>query len=759
MKNIFCYKIRTALFFVVVVFFSLSEISGQTKTGIISGEIRDAATKQPLIGANIIVVNTDIGAASDINGYFVIKNISPGRYVLKVSMLGYEPALFTDLVINPGRNHSANFDLQPSAVELGEVQVTADHFTKPAENPVSFRTISPEEIRRSPGSAEDIFRVMQSMPGVSTAGTKSAQLIVRGGSPDENLTLLDNIEVYNPIHFARTGESMGVISIVNPALIQKVDFMTGGFPSKYGDKMSSVFEMTLKEGNKEALNTDANMNIAGFGLTMDGPIASGSNMIFSVRRGYFDIITSILDKPVAPNYYDAVGKITYDLNKDNRISLVGFYYVDQIRRDGVEKDEPETVTWNRYDKLTRDDYGSAVGINWRSLISPKTFSLVTASFTSNGWITRQGTDLNSALIGEDIREDELGLKSEFNYQYSQFLNFKVGGQFKIINSKNESWTPADTTRDGTIIPATTISYNPESEFKSMFFLQSSFHIIDEMVISSGLRYDHFSLTNENNVSPRISLSYNFYANTTLNFAWGKYYQSPASYEVAPDVRNLLLKSSSARHYIAGIEYRLGYDTKVGVEVYHKELSDLKFDPDSSNLLINSGSGYAQGVELSIQKKFTEGFVGSASYSYSNSKRRDYESTDLYNYEFDRPHILNLIAGMEIGSGWQLGAKFQYASGNPYTPVVDVVKKGDKYFIVNGEKNSERYPDFHKLDIRIDKQFVFDSWSFSVYLDLWNAYNRDNVVSYSSRANSDGTITTTPRYDLGIAPILGFTAKF
>lgn len=754
-----CNTIKYGLLLQFILLLSTLESTAQTKTGIISGEIRDAATKQPLIGANIIIADTDIGAASDINGYYVMKNISPGRYILKVSMLGYEPALFTDLVINPGRNHSINFELQPSAVELGEVQVTADHFTKPVENPVSFRSISPEEIRRSPGSAEDIFRVMQSMPGVATAGTKSAQLIVRGGSPDENLTLIDNIEVYNPIHFARTGESMGVISIVNPALVQKVDFMTGGFPSKYGDKMSSVFEMTLKEGNKEALNTDANMNIAGFGLTMDGPIASSSNMIFSIRRGYFDLITSILDKPVAPNYYDAVGKVTYDLNKDNRISLVGFYYVDQIRRDGVEKDEPTAVSWNRYDKLTRDDYGSAFGINWRSLISTKTFSLVTASFTSNGWYTRQGNDLNDALIGEDIREDELGIKGEINHQYSQKLNFKVGGQFKIINSKNESWTPADTTRDGTIIPANTISYKPDSEFKSMFYIQSSFQIIEPIVLSTGLRYDHFSLTNENNVSPRVSLSYRFYTNTTLNLAWGKYYQTPASYEVSPDVRNLFLKSSSSEHYIAGVEYRLGYDTKLGIEIYHKELSDLKFDPDSSNLLINSGSGYAQGIELALQKKFTEGFVGSASYSYSISKRRDYDFDNLYDFEFDRPHILNLLAGVEIGSGWQIGAKFQYASGNPFTPVVGVIKKGDKYFVIEGAKNSERYPDFHKLDIRIDKQFVFNTWSFSVYLDLWNAYNRDNVVSYSSKANSDGTITTTPRYDLGLAPILGFTAKF
>jgi len=729
----------------------------QSKTGIISGEVRDAVTKQPLPGANIIIEGTSIGAACDENGYYSIKNVIPGKYNLKASMIGYEAYVYTDVTINPNRNHTVNFELHPAALELEEVEVSADYFSKPDENPVSFRTLSPEEIRRSPGSAEDIFRVMQSLPGVATAGAKSAQLIVRGGSPDENLTLLDGIEVYNPIHFARTGESMGVISIVNPALIQKVDFLTGGFPAKYGDKMSSVFDMSLQEGNKEVFNTDANLNIAGFGVTMDGPLTNNTNMIFSLRRGYFDLITSLLNKPVSPNYYDAVGKITYDLNNKNRISLVGFYYLDQIERTGPT--EEENVTWNRYDYLTRDDYGTAIGVNWRSLISEKAFSLVTASYTSNGWNTLQGTDSEPSLMGEDIREDEFSLKSELNYQLSSTINLKAGGQFKVINSSNESWTPEDTLRTGTIIPANTISYQPNPTTKTALFLQSTFKIFDPLIITTGLRYDYFELTKENNFSPRLSLSYNLTDKTTFNLAWGKYYQSPASYQIAPDERNLLLKSSYADHYIAGIEQRLGYDTKASIEIYHKELSNLIVDPDSSNLLINTGSGYAQGVEFSLQKKFTDGFVGSASYSYSTSQRRDYDQTALYDFEYDRPHIINLIFGLEMGAGWQIGAKFQYASGNPYTPVIGVYSKDGNTYLIDGEKNSARYPDYHKLDLRIDKQFVFNNWSFSVYLDLWNVFNRDNVISYSFNAEKDGTVTTTPRYDFGIMPILGFTAKF
>jgi len=744
----------------LIIAFSLTLLAqtlfSQEKTGSISGEVRDAVTQQPLPGANVFVPGTTIGATSDDKGYYVIKNIAPGKYHVKASFIGYESSSNPDVIVIGQRNATISFNLKASSVEMDVVTIQSDYFAKPTENIVSMRTLSPEEIRRSPGSAEDIFRVMQSMPGVATAGGKSAQLIVRGGSPDENLTLLDNIEIYNPIHFARSGESMGIISVVNPALLEKVDFLTGGFPAKYGDKMSSVFDMTLQDGNKELYNTDVNANIAGFGVTMDGPLVEKSSMIFSLRRGFFDILTSLLNKPAAPRYYDAVGKITYDLNPNNRISLVGFYYLDQIDKLGSTK---ESSAMSKYNYLARDDYGSAFGLNWRWLISQHAFALTTVSFTGNGWTTRQGSETNRALRGEDILEKEFVVKSELTYQYSPVLDLKIGGLVKMIDSKNESWTPEDTTRNGVIIPAATISYTPDMTSKAALYMQSSYRIVRPVTISAGLRFDRFALTNENNISPRLALSYRFLESTSLNLAWGKYIQSPASYQISPDPRNLLLKSSTAFHYIAGIEHRLADDTRATVEVYHKVLSNLVVHPDSSNLLLNTGSGYARGIEFSLQKKFTDGFVGSASYSYSVSQRRDNSTQALYDFEFDRPHIINLIAGMEIGEGWQIGAKFQYASGNPYTPVVGVVIKNGSYYVVDGGYNSARYPAYHKLDVRIDKKFHFSSVTLTAYLDLWNVYNRQNILSYSYKVDSDGIITTTPRYDFGVLPIIGLSAQF
>ena len=730
--------------------------AGQNNNGSISGEVRDAVTKQPLIGASVIITGTSFGASCNDQGYYVIKNVTPGKYSLKAMYIGYESSTNADVVVSPNRNKKISFEMNSVNMKMEEIVVESDYFTKQKENVVSTRTISPEEIRRSPGSAEDIFRVMQSMPGVATAGGKSAQLIVRGGSPDENLTLLDNIEIYNPIHFARTGESMGIISIVNPALLEKVNFLTGGFPVKYGDKMSSVFDMRLQDGNSEVFNSDVNLNIGGFGVMMDGPLTTNSSMIFSLRRGFLDILTSMLGKPAAPKYYDAVGKITYDLNSDNRLSFVGFYYIDQIDKNGTTKESSAT---SKYDYLKRDDYGSAFGVNWRSLLSTHSFLMTTVSRTGNGWTTNQGTQTNHSLKGEDILENEWTLKSELTYQYSPLGDLKFGVQGKSIESKNESWTPEDTTRSGDIIPATIITFNPGLTNKTAVYIQTSYQIFEPLSISGGLRYDRFELIHAADLSSSLALSWQFLESTSLNLAWGKFNQSPASYQISTDPRNLDLTYSTAIHYVAGLEHLLSDDTRLTIEAYYKDLKNVVVRPDSSNLLLNSGVGYAKGVEFSLQKKFSNGFVGSASYSYSTSKRKDNSTDPEYYFEYDRPHIINILGGMEIGNGWQIGAKFQYSSGNPYTPVIGVSKKKGVFYLIDGEINSARYPEYHKINVRVDKQFTFTGWSLTAYLDLWNVYNRQNVISYSFKADTTGAIITTPKYDFGITPIIGITAKF
>jgi outer membrane receptor for ferrienterochelin and colicin len=736
----------------------VTPLSAQENTGIISGEVRDAVTKQPLPGANVAVVGIQRGAATDDKGYFTIKSIALGTYQLKISYIGYELAIQEDITVTQWRNTTVHVELTPTQIEMEGATTTVSYFRKPPEHTVSYRTLSPQEMRRSPGSAEDIFRVMQSLPGVATAGGKSAQLIVRGGSPDENLTLLDNIEIYNPIHFARTGESMGIISIVNPSLLKEVNFMTGGFPAKYGDKMSSVLDMTMVDGNKELHNIDINTSVAGLGAMVDGPVFDNGTMVFSARRGFFDLITSLLNRPSSPSYYDAVGKFTYDLNAKNRLSVVGFYYLDQIERDGAYRMKSSADT-GKYNYLTRDDYGTAFGVNWRSLLSPDAFSLTTLSYSGNGWNTLRGTETERDLIGEDILEKSYTLKNEITYHITPHIDIKGGAQVRFIESKHTTWKPADTTRVGQIIPATSVSFLPEVSNKPSAYLQSTWKPWIQLSLTAGVRYDYSSFTKEATFSPRLSATSQLTDQTAFNMAYGIFYQTPASYQIALDPINQQLRSSRATHYILGVEQLLRDDLRGTLEVYYKDLSNVIVGSDTNDILSNNGSGFARGIEFSLQKKFTDGFVGTASYTYSESKRRDADGSAEYIFEFDRPHILNLITGIELGDSWQLGFKFQYASGNPYTPIVGVAQKNNTYYVVDGEYNSARFPAYHKLDVRLDKKFVFSAWTLTAYLDLWNVYNRENILDYSYKVDSNGIITETPRYDFGILPIVGLSAQF
>lgn len=728
----------------------------QKKVGSIEGTVIDCDTYQPLPGVNVIIVNTTMGVATDLSGKFLIMNVPVGMYQVKTSMIGYQPEVKAEIVVSTNRVTMVTFELNQIVLDVEGIVVTAGYFEKDKEKPVSAKTLTPQEISSLPGAVEDAFRVIACMPGVSSMSEKGANLIVRGGSRDENLTLLDNMEIYSPLHFSRPGGSMGGISVINTSLLNRVDFLTGGFPVQYGDKMSSVFEMRLKEGNRTDFNSDLNLNMAGFGVMLDGPIPGDGTMLFAARRGFFDLLTSLIDEPGLPRYWDLVGKATYNLSVNHELSLVGFYYLDQFEQP---PDSTEDNELGRKYAEKSDNYGSAIGLNWRYLFSKHGYMLTTAAFISNGWKSGHGTESNPELIGDDIKGDEVHLKSKLTYKLSDAVEVKGGLFWKTINSDHRIWSIEDTTRTGFVIPAYNVTYYPPLTFKAGSFLQTTLRPFTLLSINVGLRYDYFELTEESKFSPRLGLSYHLTDKTTLNAAYGYYYQTPATYRVALDPTNTALRSSRAVHYIAGIEQLLRPDTKISVEVYQKDLDNVFVDSDTSRVITNAGSGYARGIELYFQKKMSKNLVGSFAYTYSVSKRKDSELLPEYYSDYDQRHNLTLVSGYRLSDNWQIGLKFQYASGCPYTPVVDAVQIDEQWYCVDGEHNSARYPDYHKLDIRIDYDFHFSNWTLTTYLDVWNVYNRRNVFHYYYDVDDNGTIIREASLSFPMFPILGVSAQF
>ena len=300
--------------------------------GKIDGYVYDGSTRSPLAGVNIIVVDTDQGAAVDENGYFIIYDILAGHYSVEASMIGYRPQVKTSVVVEPGKTTQLVFFIEEYAIEMEGIVVRADYFTKVRDAPVSERSFSSEEIQVQPGGMGDISRVVQVMPAVVSTGDQDNEIIVRGGSPNENLFLIDGIEIPYPNHLNQHGEQGGGINILNSLLIREINFMAGAFPARYGDRSSSVMDITLMRGQNNGLGVNIDVSMAGFGMILQGALPGNGSFLGSAHRSYLDFLveTKIMDMDIVPQYNSYLGKIHYPLSAEDEISLVAVYADDYV---------------------------------------------------------------------------------------------------------------------------------------------------------------------------------------------------------------------------------------------------------------------------------------------------------------------------------------------------------------------------------------------------------------------------------------------
>jgi hypothetical protein len=729
-----------------------------TNFGTIEGKVTDSKTGQPVIGANILMIHTGLGTVTDASGAFVIRSVPAGKYGMAVSMMGFEKVVKPDISVESKRATHVDVELVEKAIESKEtVTISGTYFDKTSDAVLSSHTLSSREIRSSPGSAEDVFRILKTIPGVGTTGSRSANLIVRGGDQNENLTLLDNLEIRSPLHFSREDVSMGVISIIDPALIKNVEFLTGGFPAQYGDKLSSVFELKIKEGNQTQFNRDVNVSVGGFSLYLDGPLSNNGNVVFSVRRGIFDLLTRMMDRPVKPRYWDMLGKATFHLGTKHTLSLVGFYYADDAERTQIMADHG--MMGRKYPYSRWDDNGSAVGLNWQYLFSEKGYALTTAEWTANGTQSNIGTLSDQTLNGDDSRFRTLQLKTQITYKASPWLVFKTGGYVKSLPADYKQWRAADTLRNGLVFPGFTRQSELSATGQAGIFVQGLIRPAARLEINSGLRFDRQDVTDESNWSPRLGMSWHLTEKTSLNAAWGLYVQGPSALQLAKDKANVSLKSSQARHVVLGVEHLLTPDSRITFEAYDKSMNDLFVTSDTSNVLTNQGSGYARGLEWTIQKKMSDRFLGSLAYTWSFSRRKDGETLPEYSHAFDRRHNITAVAEYDLFSSWRVGVKVQYASGNPYTPVTGTAQKGGSWVAMDGSKNSARFPDFQSLDLRVDRSFRFSGWTLKTYIEVWNVLNHKNVLDYTYLVDDQGNVSRDSSLDFPIMPMVGLSAQF
>lgn len=401
--------------FLIIILVSIQLLFADIQKGNIGGRIMDKKTQQPVIGANIVVEGTARGAASDMDGHFMINGLRPGSYNLSVHYLGYKTLLKSNVIVNPKKTTIMHIRMEADILQSETVEVTASYFENPKEALVSTRTMDFEEIRRSPGASLDIQRVMQALPAVVSASDQNNEIIIRGGNPGENLFLMDEIEIPNPNHFSQPGTGGGPINMINTMMVREVDFYAAAFPAKYGDKASSVMDISLREGSRERFQAEFDMGMAGAGFLVEGPINSGKgSYVLSARKSYLDLLVSSFGLVAIPRYHNLQGKLTYDLSPKNTLIINGLYGGDGIKIEDEGSGGYSRGAENVDTKGNQYAFGATVRTMW----NPQIYSKTTLSHVHSDWLTnvyRKEAAGKKTYFKNESKVDAITLKTDFGY--------------------------------------------------------------------------------------------------------------------------------------------------------------------------------------------------------------------------------------------------------------------------------------------------------------------------------------------------------
>jgi hypothetical protein len=736
------------------------------QTGAITGKVVNASTMQPIVDANIVVISTSLGAASDLDGNFRIEQIPVGTRSVQATVLGYQPLVITDIVVTPVKPVELYFKMIQAELELDEVTVTAGYFRDAPDKPVSTAVLSSEEIRRLPGGFEDVVRSISILPGVAQVSPGRNDLIIRGGAPSENLYLVDNIKIPNINHFGTQGAAGGAQSFINLDFVEDVRFSTGGFGSEYGDKLSSVLNINLREGRHDRFGGKATVSATQFGLDLEGPLNKKGSYFVSARRSYLDFIFKAADFAFVPEYWDFLAKAQYDVTPRDRISTLGIIVLDNIR---LFNNTPN----QRFDNsriLAPEQNTGVGGISWRRLLGPG-FMTVSLGQTYTEFSTGQKDSLLNPIFRNNSSELETSLRSDFVFELTKRTELSLGLEGTSVSFDADVFLDTLVTSFGETLYSDA-DYDTTA-YKVAGYAQIS-HKFSYLRWTVGVRFDYFNLLADPWVlSPRVSLSFPLSSRTKLNASIGRYHQSPAYIWLIGQEQNHYLDYIGVNQVIVGIDHLLYEDSRIKLESYNKDYfdypvselrpylimvntgtgwggSDDGFASYGLDPLVSSGMGWSRGVELSFQKRFSDKpYYGLIAISYNTSKFKSLDDVERYS-SFDQRWIVNLGGGYIPNDKWEFAAKFRLSTGRPYTPYDE---DGSQYA---NQYNSERVDTNHSLDIRIDRRWYFRSTVLTTYLDVQNVYNQkpSEPPQWNPR---EQRIETSEA--IGLLPSIGLSIEF
>jgi outer membrane receptor for ferrienterochelin and colicin len=752
------------------------------QTGTIRGTIRDKNTQELLIGATVQIEGTSLGVAADLNGNYKINNVPVGSYTVKASLVGYQPLSKFNVALSSGNDQVINFELSPNQTDLKEVEITFDKNKSAAAvdmvTPLSVQSLTTEEIRSNPGGNFDISKVIQVLPGVAGAASASFRndIIIRGGAPNENVFYLDGIEIPVINHFQTQGSSGGPAGMLNVSFIEDVKLSTSSFDARFDNALASVFQFKQREGNPERLSGNFRLSSTEFATTLEGPAGKNTNFLVSARRSYLQLLFEAIDLPIRPNYWDFQFKVSHRISNKGTLTLLGVGAIDEFSFGVPRESTPDkTFILNATPSINQWNYTN--GLAYRHLIENGFVNIALSRNMFNNEIDRfenkdEGNEearilkIRSQEIENKLRLDVNKFVNGWKYSYGVSAQYVKFNNFLFNRLVKESVGPS-----GDSIPAIVLNYNAALEFyRYGAFAQVSRRFFNEkLLLTAGLRTDGNSFTEDGNnlfntLSPRAAVSYRLLPKWNINASVGDYYKIP-TYTVLGfqnnerEYVNRDAKYIRSTHYVGGFEYMPKEDLRFTLEGFYKKYSNYPvsvangislanlgggFDILGNEAIVSSGGGETYGAEFYFQQKLVKRIFAVFSYTFVRS-RFSGANGQLTASSWDNRHLVSALFGWKLKRGWEIGAKFRFAGGAPYTPFDTTASRLS--FATTGQGvldysrlNTERLINFSQLDIRFDKKFYFRRSTLDIFIDIQNAMRARNpdIPDYSFARNADNT---------------------
>jgi len=768
-------KIFTTSVLVVVVFF-LGIFPAVSQNATIRGFVYEKQSGEPVIFTNVYLYKTSYGAATDVNGYFAITQIPPGKYTLLVTYLGYD-TLRMAIELKNNDLLSQNLFLNKNSVMLGEVKISAEREAAKTETHTSIVKVTPLDIKQIPsvGGQPDIAQYLQILPGVIFTGDQGGQLYIRGGSPIQNKVLLDGMVIYNPFH------SIGLFSVFDTDILRNADIFTGGFNAEHGGRISSVMDITTRDGNKKRLAGKIGASTFGAKAMIEGPLkkqpekgGGSSSFILSIKNSYLEqsskVFYNYVDKDGLPfNFLDLYGKVSINGENGSKVNLFGFKYTDKVNYKDIS-----------------DYHWDANGMGANFVIIPGRSPVLMEGILAYSNYKMSLLEEFASPRTSSINGFNAGLnftyflgKDEFKYGL-ELDGFKTDFQFS--NEVGQKIQQEENT--------TEIAGYAKYKFTAGKFL-----------FEPGFRLQWYASLSNISPEPRFAMKYNATNKTRLKLAAGLYSQNLISARSDKDVVNLFYgflsgpdnlpetfngktvkdKLQKAQHIIVGVERDIAQHLTINVEAYYKNFSQLTnlnrnkiYDennappdtPDSEKKDFIIETGYADGIDLSLKYDYNRLYLWGA-YSFAFVNR--FDGTTWYYPHYDRRHNMNLLASYTIGEKmqWELSVRWNFGTGFPFTQTQGYFEKvrfeggiNSNYLTENGllgiqyaDLNKGRLPTYHRMDFNVKKKFFLTENSIlEADFSVTNIYDRNNVF-YVNR------VTNSVVYQLPFMPSLGLSLSF